>query len=148
MDESKETSAVLEDYQVPVKLKLSALWASTMFCYVYGDFFSLFVPGRIEKLNQGHSGVGETTPTALLMFAILMTLPAVMVFLSLALKAKFNRWLNILVGTFFTAIMILVISISIDEWMIFYIYLGVVEVILTSLIVWFAWKWDKLERQK
>jgi len=114
-----------------------------MFCYVYGDFFTLFVPGRIENLMNGNSGAGSTSPTKLLMFAILMTIPSIMIFLSVALKPKVNRWLNLAMGVFFTAIMILVVSVSIDEWMIFYIYLGVVEIILTSLIVWLAWRWPK-----
>jgi hypothetical protein len=35
----------LADAPVPVRLKLSALWASVMFCYVYGDYFDLFRPG-------------------------------------------------------------------------------------------------------
>ncbi|MCI0752086.1 MAG: DUF6326 family protein [Flammeovirgaceae bacterium] len=132
-----------EDFKVNTKIKLSALWTAVMFCYVYGDFFTLFVPGRIENLMAGNSGAGETTPIKLLMFAILMTLPSVMIFLSLILKPKVNRWANILVGLFFTAIMILVTAASISEWMIFYIYLAVVEIILTSLVVWNAWMWPK-----
>jgi len=132
----------LEEIKVPIKIKLASLWASVMFCYIYGDFFTLFVPGRIERLNTGHSGVGDTTPQMILIFAILMTAPALMPFLSVSLPAKINRWLNIIFGVFFTGIMILVVSSSIDEWRMFYVYLGMVEIILTSLIVIFAWKWE------
>ncbi|MBI1769811.1 MAG: hypothetical protein HY015_03995 [Bacteroidetes bacterium] len=133
----------LEDIKVGVKLKLSALWAAVMFCYIYGDYFSLYVPGHIQSLMDGNSGMGATTPLKLLMFAILMTLPSVMVFLSLLLKPKVNRWINILMGIFFTAIMILVVATSIDQWMIFFIFLGVVEILITSLVVWYAWTWPK-----
>lgn len=90
----------LQDFPINVKFKLSALWASVMFCYVYGDFFSLFLPSRLQNLLNGESGVGATTPLKLLMFAVLMTLPSLMVFLSLALKAKTNRRLNIALGIF------------------------------------------------
>ena len=31
----------LKDFQINVKIKLSALWVSLMFCYVYGDYFQL-----------------------------------------------------------------------------------------------------------
>lgn len=135
----------LEDFKINVKFKLSALWISVMFCYIYGDFFTLFVPGHIQSLMDGKSGVGETTPWKLLMFAILMTLPSVMVFLSLVLKPKVNRWTNISVGIFFTAIMVLVVATSIDNWMLFFIFSGVVEIVITSLIVWYAWRWPKQE---
>jgi hypothetical protein len=137
----------LEDFKINVKFKLSALWISVMFCYIYGDFFTLFVPGRISNLMDGNSGVGPTTPVKLLMFALLMTIPSLMVFLSLALKPKANRLLNIIVGIFFTAIMVLTVFASLDQWRIFYVFLGVVEIALTSLIVWQAWTWPKPGQQ-
>lgn len=133
----------LEDFKINVKFKLSALWIATMFCYIYGDFFTLFVPGRIERLNAGNSGTGTTTPTTILMYAILLSLPALMVFLSIALRPKINRIANIVLGMFFTAIMILVVATSLDEWMMFYTYMGVVEIVLTTAIAWTAWNWPK-----
>ncbi|MBK0380568.1 hypothetical protein I5M19_14680 [Mucilaginibacter sp. SD-g] len=48
-------------------------------------------------------------------------------------------------GLFFTLVMLLVIAASIDRWMIFYIYLGAAEVIITSLITVYAWQWPKTE---
>jgi len=138
-----KNNAQLQDIKINIKFKLSALWAAVMFCYIYGDFFTLFVPGRIENLMNGQSGTGDTTPIKLLMYAILMTLPSIMIFLSLILKAKANRWLNIVMGIFFTLVMILVVTISVSDWMIFYTYLGIVEIVITSLIVLFAWTWPK-----
>ncbi len=132
-----------EDFQVNIKIKLSALWVAVMFCYVYGDYFILFVPGHIKNLMDGNSGVGTTTPLSLLGFAVLMTLPIVMIFLSVMLKAKVSRWTNISVGIFFTLVMTLIVVTSKGQWMLFYIYLGLVEIILTSTIVWLAWKWPK-----
>jgi hypothetical protein len=132
-----------EDFKINVKLKLSALWISTMFCYVYGDFFSLFVPGRIDRLNTGNSGTGTTTPVTILMYAILLSLPALMVFLSVALRATINRIVNIVLGIFFTLVMILVVATSLGEWMLFYTYMGIVEIILTTTVVWIAWTWPK-----
>lgn len=131
----------LEDIKINLKIKLAALWASLMFCYVYGDFFSLFVPGRIQNLINGNSGAGETTPTMLVSYAILLALPALMIFLSVALQARVNRILNIIMGVLYTLVMILVVSSSISEWMTFYVFLGVVEIILTCIIVWQAAKW-------
>ena len=143
MNANEKDTTNFENVRIDVKLKLSALWSSVMFCYIYGDFFSLFVPGRIDSLMNGNSGAGTTTPLKLLMFAILMTLPSVMVFLSLLMKPKINRWTNVSMGIFFTAIMVLVVVTSIDKWMIFYIFLGATEIAITLLIVWYAWNWPK-----
>lgn len=133
----------LENFPIGVKIKLSALWVSVMFCYVYGDFFSLFVPDRIQKLIDGHSGIGTTTPYSLLAFAMLMTIPSLMIFFSLVLKPGINRLVNIGIGSLFTLIMILILITTTSKWMIFYSYLAVIEIILTGLIIYYAWKWPK-----
>ncbi|MES2064753.1 MAG: DUF6326 family protein [Bacteroidota bacterium] len=143
MASNNTTTSSLEDIKVHTRIKLSALWVSLMLCYIYGDIFSLFVPSRIKGLMDGHMGVGATTPYKLLAAAILMTVPALMVFLSLVLKPKVSRVVNIIAGGIYTIIMVLVVLISIDPWWIFYIYLGVVEIIITLLIIWQAWKWPK-----
>ena len=132
-----------QDLKINIKLKLSALWISVMFCYVYGDFFSLFVPGRIKGLMNGQSGAGPITPWVLLLYAIMLSIPPLMIFLSLILSPKINRLINIITGVFFSIIMLLVVSLSIDKWMIFYIYLGIIEIIITCLIVGYAWFWPK-----
>lgn len=140
-----EKTRNLEDFKINVKFKLSALWASLMFCYLYGDFFTLFVPGRIQNLMDGDSGAGATSPTKLLAYAILMTIPSLMVFLSLGLKAKINRLLNIILGCFYMIVMILIVATSHGEWMFFYILLGIVEIAISLLIIGYGWKWPKKE---
>lgn len=140
---TSSTTNTLQDFKINVKLKLSALWTAVMFCYIYGDFFSLFVPGRIKGLMNGHTGAGETTPLVLLMYAILLSIPPLMIFLSLMLKAAINRLANLTIGALFTVVMLLVVSASIDQWMIFYIYLGIIEVIITCMIIRQAWLWPK-----
>src|SRR3954467_678886 len=134
----------LQDFQINVKFKLLALWASVMFCYIYGDFFTLFVPGHIEDLIKGECAVGLTTPFKLVMFSMLMATPSIMVFLSLALNPMINRVLNIVLGIFYTAVMVLIVLTSKNPWMIFNTFLASVEMIITLLIVGYAWKWPKI----
>ena len=131
--------APLSDAPVPTRFKLSALWASVMFCYVYGDFFSLFKPGRLAAMEAGQTGAGPATQGALLAFAAMMSIPALMVFLSLVLKASLCRWANIVAGALFTLLMISIIP---GTWA-FYEYLGMVEAALTALIAWLAWRWPR-----
>jgi hypothetical protein len=138
--------SAFEDFKINIKLRLAALWTSLMFCYVYGDFFSLFVPGRIQRLMDGNSGAGQTTPVMLLAYAVLLATPALMIFLSVTLKASVNRLLNIIMGSFFTLVMMLVTVTSLGEWMMFYTFLGIIEMILTCIIVWQAVKWPTVKQ--
>lgn len=132
----------MEDTKIDVKIKLSALWASVMFCYIYADYFGLYVPGSLQKILSGRMGpLGPTTQGVLLGTSILMSIPSVMIFLSVALKPKLNRWLNIIFGVLFTAI----IMITMWGWR-FYIYFGVIEITLTVLVVWYAWTWPRDDR--
>lgn len=139
----KKLRGALVDFPISVRFKLAALWTSVMFCYVYGDIFSLFLPTRLQNLMNGQSGVGATTPTALLAFSMLMSLPAAMIAFSLVLKPAFARWINVGVGIFFTGVMILIGVTTVSGWMMFYTYLAAVEVVLTSLIVVYAWRWER-----
>jgi Family of unknown function (DUF6326) len=134
-----------EDIKVNIKIKLSALWTSVTLCYLYGDYFELYVPKKVEDLISGDNLLNS--PMNLLAASALLAIPAVMVCLSILLKPKINRWLNIIFGLFFTAIMLLIASDSLTEWRAFYLFLAIVESILTSLIVWYAWNWPKLIKE-
>jgi hypothetical protein len=59
---------------------------------------------------------------------------SLMPFLSLALPAGVNRWVNIVSGALYTVIMILATR---GGWH-FYIIYGLIEIVLTALIVWYA----------
>ena len=137
----KKTGTTLEDIKIHVRFKMSALWASVMFCYIYGDYFGLYVPGTVKGMLEGIMvELGPATQGVLLGTTIMMAIPSVMVFLSLALKPNLNRRVNIALGVIYTVI----ILITMWDWA-FYIFLGIVEVVLTALIVWYAWNWPKRE---
>ena len=135
------TQTSLEDIPVPVKYKLSAMWASVMFCYIYVDYFELYIPGKLQGMLAGNMmPLGPVTQGILLGTGIMMALPSLMVFLSLALKAPMSRWLNIILGTVYTVIQLLVVSGS--GWA-FYIGIGLLEAALTAFIAWTAWTWPR-----
>jgi H+/gluconate symporter-like permease len=133
-----------EDVKINVKLKLSALWVALMFIYIYADILQLFMPGRLEKMMEGFQGPFPVTQGSLLSASILMMIPAVMVFLCLTLKPIVNRWVNIIFGVLFTCVNI---SNSIGETWAFYLFFVLVEILLTCLIVGYAWKWRNPEGQ-
>jgi Family of unknown function (DUF6326) len=130
----------LIDVPASVRTKLSALWVSTMFCYVYGDYFELYVPGKLTSMLAGRmEPLGPTTPAVLLGTSVLMAIPAVMVILTLVLRPAASRWLNMVAGVIYSLIMLLVIR---GGWS-FYVLMGIIEIVLTSAIVAVAWKWPR-----
>jgi hypothetical protein len=133
--------SVLDDVPVPIRYKLSALWISVMFLYIYADYFELYVPGKLQSIFAGQMiPLGPVTQNVLLGTAAMLALPSLMIFLSVALRASATRWLNIAVGAIYTAIQIAVVSGS--GWT-FYVAMGLLETALTVLIVWTAWKWPR-----
>ena len=141
MDSNKTSASGFEDFKINVKIKLSLLWTSVTLCYLYGDYFELYVPQKTQGLVNGVNMLD--TPMKLFAASLLLVIPALMVFLSIILKSSVNRRLNIILGLFYTAIMILIALTSITPWRIFYVFLAIVESCITSLIVWYAWKWAK-----
>ena len=136
------TTTEKEDVKINVKTKLSALWVALMLLYIYADIFSFYRPGHIEEMMSGRMGPFPATQGMLLTASILMIIPAVMVFLSLALRLKVNRWANIIVGVLYTFVNI---GNLIGGTWIYSKTFGVLEIALTFLIVWYAWKWGNAE---
>ncbi len=140
MNSSNGTGTVLHDMKIHVKMKLSALWATLMLCYIYGDYFGLHKPGTLQGMLDGKMGpLGPTTQGILLGTSLLMAIPALMVFLSLVLIPRVNRWMNIILGVIYTLIMLMTMP---GAWF-FYIFLGCIEIVLTALITWYAWSWPR-----
>lgn len=131
---------MFEDQRLPIQIKLSALWTATTLCYLYGDYFGLYIVGRVSEMNAGNiPPLGEATPQLLLMISIMMAIPAVMVFFTVILPPRVNRWCNIIMGFGFTGIVALTIAGAAP----FYIFLSLVEIVMTLTIVYVAWTWPK-----
>ena len=132
---------MLENPNVNIKIKLSALWTSVLFCYLYGDYFELYVPEKVDSLITGDNVLGS--PSNLLIASLVLAIPSVMVALSILLSPKINRFLNILFGIVFTLMMLMIAINSLTPWYSFYVFLAILESAITSLIVWYAWTWPK-----
>jgi len=137
----KKSDDAFEDLKINVKIKLSALWATVMFCYVYGDYFGLYTPGTVQQMSDGKMGpLGAATQGVLVGTSAMMAIPSLMVFLSLVLPPRVNRVLNVVLGIIYT----LIILASMPGTWAYYIFFGVIEVILTLSVAWYAWKWPRL----
>jgi hypothetical protein len=132
---------MLENPKVNIKIKLAVLWTSVLFCYVYGDYFELYVPEKVNGMLTGDTMLDS--PTKLLIASFVLAIPATMVALSILLNPKVNRFLNVFFGIVFTLMMILIGINSLTPWYSFYVFLAFLESLITFLIVWFAWNWPK-----
>lgn len=133
-----KTPGMLEDIRIYIKLRLSALWIAVMLCYIYGDIIGFYQPGNIPRIIAGKMGpLGSVIPGILTGVAIFMTVPAFMFFLSLILKPVIDRWTNIKLGIIYTVVMLITILMGAKPY---YIFLGVVELVLTALVFAYAFR--------
>ena len=132
---------MLENPKVNIKVKLSSLWASLIALYIYGDYFDLYTPNKVPNLLDGKSMLDS--PTRLFLAALMLAVPSLMIALSVLLKPKLNRVLNLIFGVFLTLVVILVGSTSISAWHSFYVFYAILEALVTLLIVYLAWNWPK-----
>jgi hypothetical protein len=130
----------LEDVKINVKLKLATLWASFMFLYIYVDYFALYMPDKVKDIQQGIVYKFEITPVFILAALVSVSIPALMIFLSVALPAKINRWVNIMLA--FVYIPYSLFNLTGVAWAHMYVA-AAMEVVLLCLIVVYAWKWPK-----
>ena len=144
MNSNKKTGRNLEDVKINVKIKLAAVWIALMFLYIYADIKAIFQPGIIEEIIAGEVAGIQITPTLLWVTAILMSIPGLMVFLSLTLKPQANRWINIIVSIFHIGLAISLMLMPGTTWAYSYIY-SIGQIGWLLLIVWYAWKWPNSE---
>ena len=133
---------MLDNPKINIKIKLSALWTSLVFCFLYGDYFELYTPGKVNSLLTGNNVLDS--PKTLLLASVILAIPSLMVALSVLLNAKLSRVLNIAFGILFTLMMLLIGIGSMTYWYSFYVFLAFLESFITIVIVWMAWEWPKV----
>ena len=134
------TSRQYRDTPVDVKLVLSALWVAMLFVFAYVDIFGFY---RADVLNAALDGKVVTTSITVnqvfLTFTLIyILLPTLMVVLSLVLKPRINRIINIVVSAVY--VISIVVSCLGEHWA-YYILGSAVEVVLLAAIARTAWKW-------
>lgn len=140
-----KTQNALEDRKVNVKLKLASLWTSLMFLIIYIDYFHLYMPNMIDDIQEGKVFVFDITEGFLITGLVLVSIPALMIFLSIALPASVNRWVNIIIATLNIPLMLF--NLAGLAWI--HMMLGAgIEIVLLALIIHYAWKWPRIQSGK
>jgi len=131
----------LSDVPIHTRLKLSLLWVSTVFCYIYCDYFELYIPGKLQGMLQGRMvPLGTVTQGTLVGTSLLLAIPSLMIFLSVVLRPAISRSLNLVFGVLYT-LMMAMLAVQADWY--FYQGFALIEALLTALVVWYAWTWPK-----
>lgn len=130
----------LTDIKVSLQMKLASLWASFMFLYIYVDYFHLYMTDTLKDMITGKVFVFQITQGFLLAAIVSITIPALMIFLSVALPAKINRCVNIIIAMLY--IPYTLFNLAGVAWI--HMFFGAaVEVVLLCLIIRYAWKWPR-----
>jgi hypothetical protein len=130
----------LKEEKVNVRIILAALWTAVMFIYVYADIKTLFQPEIPEQIISGVIAGMTINQAFLFSAAILMSIPPIMILLSLTLKPNTNRWLNIIISALHIILIFITRLVPGKIWY-YYLYYQAIEAVFHALIIWYAWKW-------
>ena len=126
----KKEKVSVEEMKVNVKFILAALWTGHFLLWSFGDMASL-----LQKMNE------PVDNNHLLFVAVpLALIQALMIYFSLAGKAKYMRWANIILALVFAVFNVVFITEAQFGWE---YLLGAGYLLFNILIVWQAWKWSK-----
>ena len=125
--------------EVPVRLKLSALWASTMLLFAYGDLFALYRRDIIADLERGELAGFSVGQPFLLATSVYVAIPCLMVFACLVMTPRVGRWTNVVLASGYA---LTIAGAMVGEGWAYYLFFGVLEIGLLAAVVRYAWSWS------
>jgi hypothetical protein len=137
------TQNPLDNPPIPVQAKLAAAWTSFMFLYAYVDILNFFKPGVIDDILAGLVFKFDISPTLLTIFLVSVSIPALMVMLSMTLPARVNRATNLVVASLYIPYSVINAVGESWSWAAFYGLSIGIEVLLLAFILRSAWTWPR-----
>lgn len=137
------TSKQLDHRPIPVQAKLAAAWTSLMFLVIYIDYFHLYQPGEIDLIRSGRIFEFDISGTLMSVFFVVITIPALMILLSVALPARANRTTNLVVAAVYIPVMVFNAAGATWDWAFYYALTIGVEVLILAFILRSAWTWPR-----
>ena len=144
MNTNKEIIKNLSD----VKIILAALWIAEVLSSLNGDTYRLNDPA-ILKSSLENTGAVVTTPEMLLGASLIFVSSICMSVLTLTFKSSVSRWVNRIVGIFYTIIFLAFLFLHLAVWhsASYEFVWATAQLVFTLMIVWYAWKWPKSKIQ-
>ena len=146
MNSITKPMTILENPQIPVQAKIAAAWISFMFLYIYVDHLGLYKPGHVDGILNGLIWKFDVSATLLTIILVSVSIPALMVVLSMTLPARANRATNLVVATLYIPFSVFNAAGATWEWAAFYGLSIGIEVLLLAFILRSAWTWPRAAR--
>jgi len=126
-----------------LRIKLAVFWFFIAGAMLANTILYFVVPGVIDELRAGEIvGMQAGADLILGMAIAYYWVPLVMAVVSLTLKDKANRWINIILGAFYAVFVLFELTMNVTTVAYPYAILMDVSVIaVAALIAWNAWKW-------
>jgi len=129
-------------------MRIAVLWIFMAVAMSAHMELSLLEPGVIEQITSGKTQIGEGM---FLFMSLFWLIPLTMAFLSVTLKDLANRRANITMGIVATTLnvfhslyeLMVQPSIHMIQPSIHQLLIDGSTVVVTALVVWYAWKWPK-----
>jgi len=133
-----------QDTKVDVKIVLSALWIAMLIVFAYVDIFGFLRTDVLRAALDGKvAATGITIDQMFLVFTtVYVLIPTLMVILSLVLRPRVNRIVNIVVALVYA---VSIIASCIGEGWVYYLLRSAFEVVLLVAIVRTAWTWPRTQ---
>ena len=137
------TPRQFETSVIAVQAKLAAAWTSLMFLIIYIDYFHLYQPGEIDDIRGGVIFAFDISGTLLTIFFAIIAIPALMVMLSVTLRPRVNRAVNLVVASLYIPICVFNAAGATSDWAFYYVVTIGVEVLILAFILRTAWTWPR-----
>lgn len=135
---------LLDTPPISVRAKLAAAWTSFMFLYVYVDILNFYKPGVVDGIRNGLIWRFDISSPLLTFFLVSVSIPALMVVLSMTLPVRLNRGTNLVVAALLIPYSMFNAAGTTWDWVAFYgISIGL-EVLLLAFILRCAWTWPRI----
>jgi len=131
----------LEPLGVNVRVKISALWVSMLFVFLYVDLFSLYRPDVRADLDAGELGGFTVGQGFLVGVTAYVVIPSLMVFGTLVLPPRSCRVASIALSALYA--LTFFVGAIVERSQVYYVAGSVLEVALLAAIVYYAWRWPR-----
>lgn len=130
------------DQPIDRRLKIAALWTATMLIFAYVDLFSFYRPDVRADIEAGKVFAFDINQTFLFFTTLYVIIPAVMIYLTLVMRRRVNRIVNIVVAVLYA---MTIAGSAIGEWN-YYLLGSLTEAVLLALVTHHAWTWPEPRR--
>jgi hypothetical protein len=120
--------------KIDIKTLFSTLWIVVMINVAMADIFGF----ALEIMSGAPPQEFQPNQVAMLVFAVIMEIPIIMIFLSRVVKYSLNRWANIIAG-----VITIIFIIAGGSAELHYYFFAAVEILCLLFIIWNAWKWSE-----